>query len=134
MPQSSIGTSILSLESTYFISNFFPSLGMFIKLDLMLLLNMIESPINLLSGTHLGGRKSYVEFKQESLPQLSLAIELCSLVLYVDFQIASLLILNLMTTFACYPSFAQWLFLQLKLCHLRFDLGGVISNGVMSSN
>jgi hypothetical protein len=46
---------------------------MFISLDLMLLLNMIESPVNLLSGTPLGGRKSYVEFKQESFAQLSLA-------------------------------------------------------------
>jgi hypothetical protein len=47
---------------------------MFISLDIKLLLNMIESPVNLLSGTPLGGRKSYVEFKQEPLAQLSLAI------------------------------------------------------------
>jgi hypothetical protein len=80
---------------------------MFIRLDLMLLLNMIESLVNLLSGTHLGGHKLYVEFKQESLARLSLAIDLCSLVLCVDFRIASLLILNLVTTFACYTSFAQ---------------------------
>jgi hypothetical protein len=44
----------------------FPSLEMFISLDLMLLLNMIESPVNLLSGTPLGGRKPCVGFKQES--------------------------------------------------------------------
>jgi hypothetical protein len=87
-------------------SNFSPCLRMFISLDPLILLNMIESPINILSGTHLGGCKSYVEFKQESLAQLSLAIELCSLILCVDFRIASLLILNLVTTFACYPSFA----------------------------
>jgi hypothetical protein len=79
---------------------------MFISLDLMLLLNMIESPVNLLSGTHLGGRKSCVEFKQESLAQLSLGVELCSLVLCVNFWITSLLILTLVTTFACYSSFA----------------------------
>jgi hypothetical protein len=72
----------------------------------MLLLNMIESPINLLSGTHLSGCKSCVEIKQESLAQLSLGVELCSLVLCDNFWIASLLILNLVTTFACYPSFA----------------------------
>jgi hypothetical protein len=36
--QSSIGTSILSLESTYFISNFSPCLGMFISLDPLILL------------------------------------------------------------------------------------------------
>jgi hypothetical protein len=77
---------------------------MFITLDLMLLLNLIESLVNLLSGTPLGGRKSYVEFKQESLAQLSFAIELCSLVLCVDFRIASLLIPNLVNTFVCYPS------------------------------
>jgi hypothetical protein len=40
---------------------------MFISLDLMLLPNMNESPVNLLSGTFLGGRKLYVEFKQDSL-------------------------------------------------------------------
>jgi hypothetical protein len=77
---------------------------MFICLDLMLLLNMNESLINLLSGTHLGGRKSYVEFKQESIAQLSLGIELCSLVVCVNFWIASSLILSLVTIFACYPS------------------------------
>jgi hypothetical protein len=49
---------------------------MFIDLDLMLLPNMNESPINLLSGTHLGGRKSCIKFKQESIDQLSLGIEL----------------------------------------------------------
>jgi hypothetical protein len=47
--------------------------------------NMNESPINLLSGTHLGGRKSCIEFKQESIDQLSLGIELCSLVVCVNF-------------------------------------------------
>jgi hypothetical protein len=77
---------------------------MFISLDLMLLLNMIESPVNLLSGTPLSGRKSYVEFKQESLAQLSLAIVQCSLVLCFDLRIIFVLILNLVTTFACYPS------------------------------
>jgi hypothetical protein len=77
---------------------------MFISLDLMLLLNMIESPVNLLSGTSLGGRKSYVEVKRESLTQLSLAIARCSLVLYVDLRIIFVLILNLVTPFACYPS------------------------------
>jgi hypothetical protein len=59
---------------------------------------------NLSSGHHLGERKACVEFKQESHAQLSLAIELCSLVPCFDLWIASLLILNLMTTFACYPS------------------------------
>jgi hypothetical protein len=49
-------------------------------------------------------RKACVEFKQESHAQLSLAIELCSLVLYFNLRIASLLILNLMTTFTCYLS------------------------------
>jgi hypothetical protein len=77
---------------------------MFISLDLMLLLNLIESLINLLSGTPLGGLKSYVEFKQESLAQLSLAVARCSLVLYVDLWIIFVLILSLVTTFACYPS------------------------------
>jgi hypothetical protein len=58
---------------------------MFIGLDLMLLPNMNESPINLLSRTHLGGRKSCIEFKQEYIDQLSLGIELCSLVVCVNF-------------------------------------------------
>jgi hypothetical protein len=56
---------------------------MFISLDLMLLPNMNESPINLLSRTHLGERKSCIEFKQESIAQFSLGIELCSLVVCV---------------------------------------------------
>jgi hypothetical protein len=77
---------------------------MFISLDLMLLPNMNESPLNLLSGTHLGGRKSCIEFTQETIAQLSLGIELCSLVVCVNFWIASSLILNLVTTFTCYPS------------------------------
>jgi hypothetical protein len=77
---------------------------MFISLDLMLLLNLIECLVNLLSSTPLNGRKLYVEFKQESLAQLSLAIARCSLVLYVDLRIIFVLILNLVTTFACYPS------------------------------
>jgi hypothetical protein len=77
---------------------------MFISLDLMLLLNLIESLVNLLFGTPLSGHKSYVEFTQESLAQLSLAIARCSLVLYVYLRIIFVLILNLVTTFACYPS------------------------------
>jgi hypothetical protein len=77
---------------------------MFISLDLMLLPNMNESPINLLSETYLGGRKSCIEVKQESLAQLSLAIVRCSLVLYFDLRIIFVLIINLVTTFACYPS------------------------------
>jgi hypothetical protein len=55
---------ILSLESTS--SPTFPSLRMLISLDLMLLLNMIESHVNLLSGNHLGGRKVCVDFTKIS--------------------------------------------------------------------
>jgi hypothetical protein len=66
--------SVFALKILLNLSPTFPSLKMFISLDLMLLLNMIESSVNLLSGTPLGGRKSYVEFKQEPLAQLSLAI------------------------------------------------------------
>jgi hypothetical protein len=107
---------------------------MFISLDLMLLLNMIESPDNLLSGTPLGGRKSYVEFKQESLAQLSLAIARCSLVLYFDLRIIFVLILNLVTTFACCPPLVWCLFGQPNLCHLKFLIRCTFSNGVMSRN
>jgi hypothetical protein len=66
--------SVFALKILLNLSSTFPSLKMFISLDLMLLLNMIESSVNLLSGTLLGGGKSYVEFKQEPLAQLSLAI------------------------------------------------------------
>jgi hypothetical protein len=96
--------SVFALEILLNLSPTFPSLEMFISLDLMLLLHMIESPINLLSGTSLSGRKSCVEFKQESLAQLSLAIARCSHVLYFDLQIIFVLLLNLVTTFTCYPS------------------------------
>ena len=77
---------------------------MFISLDLMLLPNMTESYVNLSFGNHLGRRKACGEFKQESLAQLSSAINLCSLVLCFDLQTATLLPLNLVATFACYPS------------------------------
>jgi hypothetical protein len=80
----------------------FPSLEMIINLDLMLLLNMIESHVNLLSSTPLGGRKSCVGITQKSPAQSPSAMELCSLVRRFDLRIASLLILSLMTTFACY--------------------------------
>jgi hypothetical protein len=63
---------------------------------------MNESTIDLLPRTHLGGCKSCIEFKQESIAQLSLGIELCSLARCFDLRIASLLILNLVTTIACY--------------------------------
>jgi hypothetical protein len=44
----------------------FLSLGMFTSLDLMLLPNMIESPVNLLSGNHLGRRKVCKDFTKIS--------------------------------------------------------------------
>jgi hypothetical protein len=81
----------------------FPSLGMIISSDLMLLLNMIESPVNLLPGTPLGGRKSCVGITQKSLAQSPSAMELCSLVRCFDLRIASMLILNLVTTLLAIP-------------------------------
>jgi hypothetical protein len=57
-----------------------------------------------------------------------------SLVLCFDLRIASLLIPNLVTTFACYPSFVLCLFKQPNWCHLKFHFGCGIGNGVMSSN
>ena len=95
---------------------------MFISLDLMLLPNMTESYVNLSFGNHLGRRKACGEFKQESLAQLSLAIKLCSLVLCFDLWIASMLIPNLVTTFAWYPSLVLCLSLQPNLCHLKLHL------------
>jgi hypothetical protein len=104
----------------------FSSLGMFISLDLMLLPNMNESPINLLSGTHLGGRKSCIEFKQESLAQLSLAVAQCSLVLYFDLWIIFVLLLNLVTTFTCYPSLV-WCLFGPPICVIWNSSSGVCS-------
>jgi hypothetical protein len=43
----------------------FPSLGIFISLDLILLLNMIESLVNLSSGNHLGGRKVCIDLNKD---------------------------------------------------------------------
>ena len=57
-----------------------------------------------------------MEIRQESPAQLSLAINLCSLVLCFDLQIASLLTLNLVTTFVCYPSFSLCLLLRNQIC------------------
>jgi hypothetical protein len=45
----------------------FPSLGMFISLDLILLPNMNESPVNLLSSTHLGERLACVELRKNRM-------------------------------------------------------------------
>jgi hypothetical protein len=104
----------------------FPSLEMFISLDLMLLLNMIKSPVNLLSGTPLGGHKSLVEVKQESLAQLSLAIARCSLVLYFDLRIIFVLLLNLAATFTCYPSLV-WCLFGPPICVIWNSSSGVCS-------
>jgi hypothetical protein len=90
----------------------FPRLGMSISLDLTLLSNMTRSYVNLSSGNHIGRRMAWVEFTQESLAQLSSTIKLWSLVLCFDLWITPLLILNLVTTFACYPSLVWCLFLQ----------------------
>jgi hypothetical protein len=46
----------------------FLSFGMFISLDLMLLLNMIESPLNLLSGNHFGERHVCMELRKNRMP------------------------------------------------------------------
>ena len=82
-----IGISILpwSLLNS---SATFPRLRMSISLDLMLLPNMTGSHVNLPFGNHLGGRKSYVEFKHTFPAQLSSAIKLCPLVLCFDPRIA----------------------------------------------
>jgi hypothetical protein len=95
---------------------------------------MNESTINLLSGTHLDRCKLCIEVKQESIAQLSLGIELCSLVVGVNFWIVPSLILNLVTNFTCNPSLVWCLFGQPNLCHLKFLIVCLFSNGVMSSN
>jgi hypothetical protein len=41
---------------------------MFISFDLMLLLNMIESPVNILSGNHFGERQVCVELRKIACP------------------------------------------------------------------
>jgi hypothetical protein len=125
--QSLISVLVLLWKFAKFISNF-PSLSMFISLDLMLLPNMTGYHVNLSSGNHLGGHKSCMEFKQESPAQLSLIIKLCFLVLCFDLRITPLLTPNLMTIFACY--LAQCLFLQPNRCHLKFHFGCAFSNGV----
>ena len=53
---------------------------------------------------------------QESPAQLSSAIKLCSLALYFDLWITSLLTPNLVTTFVCYPSFSLCLLLRDQIC------------------
>jgi hypothetical protein len=91
-------------------SPIFPSLEMFISLDLMLLLNMIESLVNLSSGNHLGGRKVCVDLSKDlvlrCLRQLSYVL-LCYVLIS---GLPSWLILNLVTTFVWYPSIVLCLF------------------------
>jgi hypothetical protein len=99
----------------------------------MLLPNITGSHVNLSSGNHLGVRKACMEFKQESPAQLSSIIKLCSLVLCFDLRIASLLILNLVTTFACYPSLVWCLFLQPIRWHLKCHIVCAFNNGVTIS-
>jgi hypothetical protein len=111
----------------------FPRLGMSISLDLILLSNMTGSYVNLSSSNNLGRHVAWVEFTQEFLAQLSSAIKLCSLVLCFDLWIASLLILNLMTTFTCYPSIVWCLFLQPIRWHLKCHIVCAFNNGVTIS-
>jgi hypothetical protein len=74
-----------------------------------------------------------VEFTQESLAQLSSTIKLWSLVLCFDLWITSLLILNLVTTFAWYPALVWCLFLQPIRWHLKCHIVCAFNNGVMIS-
>jgi hypothetical protein len=67
--------------------------------------------------------------KQKSHAQLPSAIELCSLVLCFDLRIASLLILNLVTTFACYPSLYGACSYNLIGATWEFHIGCMIGNG-----
>jgi hypothetical protein len=99
----------------------------------MLLPNMTESHVNLSSGNHLGGRKACVKFKQSSLAQLSSTIKLCSLALCFDLWITSLLTLNLVTTFPCYPSLVWCSLLPPNRCHSKFHFVCVFNNGVTIS-
>ena len=72
---------------------------------------------------------------QESPAQLSSAIKLCSLALYFDLWITSLLTPNLVTTIVCYPSFSWCLLLcNQKLCHVKILLGCMFSNGATISD
>ena len=72
---------------------------------------------------------------QESPAQLSSAIKLCSLALYFDLRITSLLTPNLVTTIVCYPSFSWCLLLcNQKLCHVKILLGCMFSNGATISD
>ena len=90
----------------FILSPTFPCLGMSISLGLMLLLDKTKSHVNLyLVITWVDTRRIW-KFGKKSPAQLSLAIKLCSLALCFDLLIASLLALNLVTTFVCYPSFA----------------------------
>jgi hypothetical protein len=89
--------SLLNSSST------FPSFRMFISLDLMLLLNIIESMlINYLVVSLVDARCSWNYAKISC--SVAFGNELCSLVRCFDLRITSLLILNLVTTFTCYPS------------------------------
>jgi hypothetical protein len=82
-------------------SSTFPSLEIFISLDLMLLLNMIESLlINYLVVSLVDARCAWNYTKMTCSVAFG---ELCSLVRCFDLRKASLLILNLVTAFACYP-------------------------------
>jgi hypothetical protein len=71
--------------------------------------------------------------EQESHAQLSLANELCSLVLCFDLRIVFVLLLNLVTIFACYPSLVWCLFGQPNLRHLKFLIERMFGNGVTIS-
>ena len=68
-----------------------------------------------------------MEIKQESPAQLSSALKLCSLALCFDLRITSLLTPNLVTTFACYSSFAWCLLLCNQICATREFLWVVCS-------
>jgi hypothetical protein len=111
----------------------FSSLKMFISLDLMLWSNMTKSHGNLLACHHFVEMLGVRGIKQQSRAKSPSAIELCSLMLCFDLRIASSLILNLVTTFTCYPSLVWCLFRPPNLRHLKFLIGCMFGNGVTIS-
>ena len=89
---------------------------MFINLDRMMLLDKTKSQVNLYLVLTLVDTRRIWKLGKKSPAQLSLAIKLCSLALYFDLRIASLLTPNLVTTIVCYPSFSWCLLLCNQNC------------------
>jgi len=107
---------------------------MFISLDLMLLFGKTKSHVNLYLVITLVDTRCIWNLSKSLLLSCLRQLGYVLFALCFDLRIASLLIPNLVTILVCYPSFAQYLFLQSNWRHWKFHFGCLSSNGATISD